>query len=157
MEITLPDSLKVSEVKLTYEPKVKVSERYKINSSKDCNYLLTLFCYDLSTIEYKESFKVMLLNNANKVLGVVNMSEGGTESAIVDIKQVAQACLLANATQAIISHNHPAGILTPSTYDDMTTEKIKKALALFDIKLMDHIIVSPERKSYYSYSDEGKL
>ena len=157
MRKTSPNLFKVSEVKLIYKSKIKASKRYQVRRSRDCYYLLTSFCYDLSTIEYRESFKVVLLNNASKVLGVTTLSEGGCDRTIIDIKQVAQACLLANATQAIISHNHPCGTLQPSIDDDMITDKLKKALQVLDIRLIDHIIVSPQGKSYYSYSDEGKL
>lgn len=157
MKDSLPKPLKVSEIKLTYQPKVKASERYRIMDSKDGHHFLYMHCYDLQTIEYRESFKAVFLNGRHKVLGFTTISEGGSCGTVVDIKQVVQACLLANAEKIIISHNHPTGIMQPSTYDDMTTTKLKKALDILDITLADHIIVSPDSTNYYSYADEGKL
>lgn len=149
--------LKVSEIKLSYQPKIKASERPKIMNSKDGHHFLYRHCYDLQTIEYKESFKAVFLNGGYKVLGFATLSEGGSCGTVVDIRQVAQVCLLANAKEVIISHNHSTGTITPSTYDDAITTKLKKALDILEIKLIDHIIVSPESKNYYSYADEGKL
>lgn len=153
----IPNLLQVSEVKITYQPKVKASQRYTVRTSADANHFLFMYCYDLQTIEYKESFKVVYLSSNNKILGFTTLSEGGSEGTVVDVKQILQACLLANAKQVIISHNHPTGTLTPSTYDDMTTSKVRKALETVDIKLADHIIVLPEGVDYYSYADEGRI
>jgi len=61
----------------------------------------------------------------------------------------------AGASSLIICHNHPSGNLQPSQQDDLLTQKIKSAALYFDIKLLDHIIVSEE--GYYSFADEGKL
>jgi DNA repair protein RadC len=57
----------------------------------------------------------------------------------------------------IISHNHPSGNLNPSEADRTLTEKVKKACDLMDIKLYDHIIVSPYEGAYYSFADEGLI
>ena len=68
--------MNVSEVQLSYKSNVKSSTRYKINSSQDA-YELLIKCFPDDTIEYKESFKVVLLNQSNRVLGIVPISEGG--------------------------------------------------------------------------------
>ena len=144
----------VSEVKLTYQTKQKASERPKINDSKT-TYDLLLKCFDADTIELKESFKVLLLNRANKVLGVMNVSDGGITGTLVDTRLVMQSVILSNATQIVIAHNHPSGNLIPSVQDGFVTSRIKKACDLLDVELLDHLIITPE--SYYSYADEGKL
>ncbi|CCZ06933.1 JAB domain-containing protein [uncultured Culturomica sp.] len=153
----IPNILQVSQVKIIYQPKVKASQRYTVRNAKEAQHFLFMYCYDMQTIEYRESFKVVYLNSSNKVLGFTTHSEGGSDSAVIDVRQIVQACLLANAKRVIISHNHPTGTLKPSTYDDMTTNKIKKALESVDIDLADHIIISPEGIDYYSYADEGRL
>lgn len=147
--------MNVAEVQLSYKSNVKSSTRYKINSSQDA-YELLIKCFPDDTIEYKESFKVVLLNQSNKVLGIVPISEGGISATYVDVGLILQAALLANATQVILAHNHPSGSMKPSTLDDVLTEKVKKAAELMEIHIADHIILSPE-KEYYSYHDEGKL
>ena len=142
----MDSKMNVAEVQLSYKSNVKSSTRYKINSSQDAYELLTKYFPD-DTIEYKESFKVVLLNQSNRVLGIVPIS---------DVRLILQAALLANATQVILAHNHPSGSMKPSTLDDVLTEKVRKVAELMEIHVADHIILSPE-KEYYSYHDEGKL
>ena len=144
----------VNEVKLSYKTKQKASERPKIFCSKT-SYDLLLNCFDANTIEHKESFKVLLLNRGNKVLGVFNVSEGGISETTVDIRLILQAAILSNASGIILSHNHPSGEIKPSMQDDMITNKIKTACGVMGITVLDHVIVTPEK--YYSYADEGKL
>lgn len=147
--------MNVAEVQLSYRSCVKSSTRYKINSSQDAYELLIKYFPD-DTIEYKESFKVVLLNQSNRVLGIVSISEGGISATYVDVRLILQAALLANATQVILAHNHPSGSMKPSTLDDTLTERVKKAAELMEIHIADHVILSPENE-YYSYYDESKL
>ena len=143
--------MNVAEVQLSYKSNVKSSTRYKINSSQDAYKLLIKYFPD-NTIEYK----VVLLNQSNRVLGIVPISEGGISATYVDVRLILQAALLANATQIIMAHNHPSGSMKPSTLDDALTEKVRKVAELMEIHVADHIILSPEQE-YYSYHDEGKL
>ena len=121
--------MNVAEVQLSYKSNVKSSTRYKINSSQDAYELLIKYFPD-DTIEYKESFKVVLLNQSNKVLGIVLISEGGISATYVDVRLILQAALLANATQVILAHNHPSGSMKPSTLDDVLNEKLRKVAEL---------------------------
>ncbi len=145
----------VSELTISYKSKVKSSDRYCIRFSKDAYDLLKREGFNDDTLEYKEYFKVVLLNHANKVLGITTISEGGMDSTVVDVRLILQIALLAHSSNIILAHNHPAGGLSPSTLDDKITEKIKEAAKLMDIKLYDHLIVTSE--GYYSYTDEGRL
>lgn len=149
------NSLKACEVTLTYKTNVKPSERSKISSSKDAYELLTNRFYSKDTIEHKEIVKAILLNKANKVLGVINVSEGGIDSSIIDCRLVLQAAILANATSLILTHNHPSGNVNPSECDNKMTFELKKACDFMQICLLDHIIVTKEQ--YFSFADEGKF
>ena len=151
----MEEMYKVCEVKLTYRTKVKSSERAVIKSSNDAYSLLSGSVYDSDTIQYREYLKLILLNKANKVLGVVHLSEGGTSETSADLKIIMQAAILANASGMILSHNHPSGNLQPSKQDDVLTENLSTAAKLFNIHLLDHLIVSD--CGYYSYSDEGRF
>lgn len=144
----------IAEIELKYKTKVKPSQRLKLNSSSEV-YELLLHIFDMDTIEYKEYFKIILLNKANKVLGIHNLSIGGIDGTYADIRQILQIALLANACGLIISHNHPSGELIPSIQDSKLTQAIKKACDFMNIKLLDHLIVSME--SYYSFADEGLI
>lgn len=143
---------KASEVKITYHPKVKASERVKIYSSADVYYkLLIENFYDKDTIEHKESFKVVLLNQANKVLGVTSISEGGISETTVDVRIILQAAILSNASGIILSYNHPSGNLLPSQDDKTLTQRIRELATIMKINLLDHLIVRDE--TYYSFAD----
>lgn len=149
------NSLKACEVTLTYKTNVKPSERSKISNSKDAYELLITRFYPKDTIEHKEIVKTILLNKAHKVLGVINVSEGGIDSSIIDCRLVLQAAILANATSLILTHNHPSGNVNPSECDNRMTLELKKACDFMKISLLDHIIVTNE--SFFSYADEGKI
>lgn len=142
---------KVSEVKITYHPKVKASERVRIYNSEDVYKLLIDNFYDKDTIEHKESFKVVLLNQANKVLGVTSISEGGISETIAYMKIILQAAILSNASGIILSHNHLSGNLTPSKEDNSLIQRAKESIQIMRISLLDHIIVSKE--IYYIFAD----
>jgi len=147
--------LKVCDVKLTYNTKVKSSERPVIHNSEDIYRLLVDHVYNEGMIQHKEYLKLILLNNSSKVLGVSNISEGGITETSADIRIIMQAAILGNATRIILAHNHPSGSLNPSTVDNLLTEKVKNAAKLFNITLLDHIIVTDS--GYYSYLDEGRV
>jgi DNA repair protein RadC len=143
-----------AEVELIYKSKVKASERPVIASSKNA-YDVLMKCWDEGKLEFVEQFKILLLNRANKVLGVYNVSSGGVTGTIADPKQIFAAALKANACGLVIAHNHPSGNLKPSRQDEQLTGKIKEAGSFLDIKVLDHIIVTSE--AYYSFADEGLL
>lgn len=143
----------VSEVQLKYKPQPLTET---ISGAKDIHKLLVNRVYDEETIGYKETFKVLLLNNANKIIGYTTISEGGLTSTIVDVRVIMQTALVSNASSIILTHNHPSGNTRPSCHDDSLTKKIKAACEIMDIRLLDHIIVTPY-DSFYSYCDEGRL
>ncbi|WP_409415748.1 JAB domain-containing protein [Flavobacterium sp. PS2] len=144
----------VSEIELIYKTKVKNSERPQIKSSKDA-YKLALSAWDYNKIELFEQFKVLLMNQAQKGLGIYEISSGGITGTIVDLRLIFSAALKANATSLIMIHNHPSGNLTASEADKQITRKVKEAGRLLDITLLDSLIITSE--SYYSFADEGAL
>ena len=144
----------VSEIDLIYRTKVKSTDRPKITSSKSA-YAILMDCWDPDKIEFIEQFKVLLLNQSNRVLGVYQASSGGIAGTVVDIRLLYASALKANAAAIIISHNHPSGKTAPSEADKAITRKIKTAGELLEIRLLDHLIVTEEK--YYSFLDEGAL
>jgi DNA repair protein RadC len=153
---TSNELLTVCEVKISYQPTVKPCERPFFSSSHSIyKFLIESEVFDPLTIEYKEFFKVMLLNNANKLLGISHLSEGSIDRTSVDIRHIMQSVILSNATGIIVCHNHPSGNLLPSVQDNLVTQKINEACKIFDIFLADHLIISSE--NYYSYADDGRL
>ena len=150
------DFLHVAEVSLTYVTKVKPSERPAIKNSHDAHKIL-FDSWDTATIEHKETVKMLLLNRANKVLGITTLSEGGLSGTLMDVRMIYQFAIKGNACGIIIAHNHPSGNSNPSESDQKITQKIKEAGNLLDIQLLDHIILTPEKEIFRSLADEGQI
>lgn len=102
-----------------------------------------------------EQFRVLHLNRANRVIFDECVSKGGTTSTTVDVKLVMKRAIDKLSAGLIFVHNHPSGNLRPSKADDELTQRLKKAAEILDIKVLDHLIITPS--GYYSYSDEGRL
>jgi DNA repair protein RadC len=106
-------------------------------------------------IEIYESFFLLLLNNANQTIGYAKISQGGVTSTIVDVKIIAKYVVDSLATGIILAHNHPSGNLNPSSADINITAKIKEAMKLFDVTVLDHIILTAD--SFYSFNINGLM
>ena len=146
-------SPELAEVKVSY--KMKLKDVVRVTSSRDAfNVLFPLF--DADTIGFWEDFFLLLLNRASYALGWFKLSSGGTAGTVVDPKLVFMLALKTNACSIILCHNHPSGNLNPSNPDKCITEKIKKGAELLEIRLYDHLIVSPD-SGYFSFADEGVL
>ena len=102
-----------------------------------------------------EVFAVIFLNKANKINHFEIISKGGITGTVADPRIILKKALEEDATSIVLCHNHPSGNLKPSQADEDLTLKIKEAAKYFDIKVMDHIIVSED--GYYSFADEGIL
>lgn len=106
--------------------------------------------------DYKhEVFAVIFLNRANKINDFKIISEGGITGTVADPRIILKKALEEDAVSIILCHNHPSGSLKPSRADEELTYKIKEAAKFFDIKVLDHLIVSDD--GYYSFADEGIL
>jgi DNA repair protein RadC len=102
-----------------------------------------------------EVFMAVYMNRSNKIQHYEIISNGGMTGTIADPRVILKKALEHDATAIILCHNHPSGGLKPSRADEDLTWKIKEAASYFDIKIVDHIIVSEE--GYYSFADEGLL
>ena len=102
-----------------------------------------------------EVFAVMFLNRANKINHFQIISEGGITGTVADPRVILKRALEENAVSLILCHNHPSGSLRPSKADEDLTFKIREAAKYFDIKVIDHLILSED--GYYSFADEGLL
>jgi DNA repair protein RadC len=126
-------------------------EKPVVSSSSDvATYLQT------KLRDYKhEVFAVIFLNRANKINDFRIVSEGGITGTVADPRIILKKALEEDAVSLILCHNHPSGSLKPSRADEELTHKIKEAARFFDIKVLDHLIVSDD--GYYSFADEGIL
>ena len=142
----------VAELLVSYSPHIVSAQ--KISNSRESYSLITNY-WNLDTIEMLEEVKVILLNKANKVLGIFDLLKGGICSSIIDVKIVLSIALKTLATGIIIVHNHPSANLTPSKADIDITQKLKYACKVIEIVLLDHLIISKE--DYFSFADDGLL
>lgn len=108
-------------------------------------------------IDIYESVFILLLNRANKTIGYAKISQGGVSVSVVDNKLVCKYAIESLASAVILAHNHPSNNLTPSTQDSALTESLRQCLDVFDINLLDHLILGTEDGAYYSFRDNGKL
>ena len=128
-------------------------QKTKITTSESASNVIRKFYFD--DINIYESFFILLLNRANNTTGFAKISQGGTAGTVVDIKIIAKYAVESLSSAVIICHNHPSGNKQPSDADLNITRKIKDALLLLDIKLIDHIIIT--ENDFYSFADNGDL
>lgn len=106
-------------------------------------------------IDIYESCFIILTNRANKIIGWYKVSSGGLDATIVDKKIICKVAIDALASGVILVHNHPSGDSRPSSSDIKATRDVKDCLKLFDIVLMDHIILTSTE--YYSFTEEKTI
>lgn len=102
-----------------------------------------------------EVFACLFLDNQHRVLKLEELFRGTIDSASVYPREVAKAALQHNAAAVIFAHNHPSGISEPSQADRHITDKLKQALALFDIRVLDHFIIGDGLP--YSFAEHGLI
>jgi len=144
----------VSEIKVSYRPKFKASERPNITRSQDA-YEIFIRKWDLDRIELSEQFFILLLNTDKKPLGIVEISSGGFAATFVDPKLVFSVALKACASSIILCHNHPSGNLKPSLEDIKLTTRLGDGAKILGMEVIDHLIITDE--TYYSFADDGML
>lgn len=143
---------KVAEIQVAYYPS-KISG-VKINSSRDAIDILKKV-WNRNTLEMQEEVKVIYLNNSNEVLGIYNLSKGSITSSLVDIRIILAVALKSISTGIILSHNHPSGSVKPSSADLSIVHKLNEACKIFDITLVDSLIITKE--NYVSFKDKGMI
>ena len=110
-----------------------------ISSPEDAAEIAAKFFEDMATD--REVFAVMLLDTKNRVIGINVVSIGSLTASVVHPREVFKAACLANATNIILTHNHPSGDTTPSKEDISITSRLVQAGRLMDIPVLDHIII----------------
>lgn len=140
------------EIKLRYKnggiPKTKITKSSDIN-----DFFRKTF--DADSIEIHEEFMVAYLNNANETIGWFKVSQGGLTGTVVDVRLIMSNAVKLCCKSIVLAHNHPSGSLKASEPDKHTTKRLQEACRLFDITLLDHIILTKD--SYYSMVDNGDI
>ncbi len=102
-----------------------------------------------------EEFWVLYLTSGGRIIDRAKVSQGGVSGTVVDYKLVVKRAVELLASSLILVHNHPSGVARPSRDDASITETIRNAASLFDINVVDHIIVSSA--GAYSFAEEDRI
>ncbi len=127
------------------------SELQSITSSAD---VVEIFSKYFANIKHEECW-VLYLSASNRIIERYRVSQGGVTATVVDHRLVIKRALELLSTNIVLVHNHPSGSAKPSPEDLSLTQKIKSAAELFDISLLDHIIIASS--SHYSFLGHSKL
>ena len=144
--------MELTEILISY--KNKNQDAIKVSSSVDV-YNFILNHWDDDTLDIQENVKMLLLNSSNTILGVYDVSIGGINSTVIDLRLVLSVALKCLASSIILVHNHPSGNINPSEQDREFTKKIKSACKFLEIQLFEHIIIT--RYDYFSFADNGYI
>ncbi len=145
--ITISAALELGRRRQSFIPLDKLTVK---SSSEIAGYIQSLL-RDL----HHEVFGVVFLNQANRIKHYEVISMGGITGTVADPRVIFRKALAEEAVALILFHNHPSGNLKPSRADEALTTKIIEAARLFDIRILDHLIVSEE--GYFSFADEGLI
>lgn len=129
----------------------ELGEKPVVTSSKD---LANIISPHISNLDHEEIWGIFL-NRRNQVESIERFTTGSAVASIFDIKAVVRYALMCKCETMVLCHNHPSGNLRPSPQDDNITRRLNEACKLFEIRLLDHIIVSTE--GYYSYNDDSTI
>ena len=129
----------------------RVAESDFVASSDD---VVRLFRPRLERLTHEECW-VVYLTSSNRIIERQRVSQGGVTGTVVDHRLIVKRALELLATQLILIHNHPSGTPEASAQDKLLTERIAKAAALFDIRLLDHLILA--RDGDFSFRREGLI
>lgn len=101
-----------------------------------------------------EVFACLWMDNRNRVINFNKLFRGTIDGASVYPREVVKAALKHNAAAVIFAHNHPSGVAVPSHADEQITKRLKDALALIDVRVLDHLVVGDE---VISFAERGLL
>lgn len=122
-----------------------------ISSSDD---VLRLMRPRMNDLPHEECW-ALYLSSSNRLIEPYRVSQGGVQGTVVDHRIVVKRALELLATQLILVHNHPSGTAEPSEEDKVLTRRIAEAARLFDIRLLDHLILT--RNDFFSFRSKGVL
>nr|WP_321237457.1 JAB domain-containing protein [uncultured Psychroserpens sp.] len=143
----------ICEIKVSYtRPPLHIMP--KVSCPVDTLEVVRKICKNVS-LDYQEHFWCIYLNNSNHVLGYREIAKGDQTGALIHISQIFAIAIKVSAKAIILVHNHPSGILQPSEADKHLVGRIEKIGKLFNISILDSIIVTSE--SSISFADEGLM
>ena len=129
----------------------KLKRDIALNSTQDTKYFLQAQLRD----RQHEVFCVLFLDNRHRVLAFEELFRGTLNGTAVYPREIVKRALKHNAAAVILVHNHPSGVAEPSRADETLTQRLKEALALVDVRLLDHLVIGDGET--VSFSERGLL
>lgn len=130
------------------------TESIKIQNSSDTHKFISKI-FNNEVLDVREEFLVLFLNRNNITIAWSKISSGGLSGTVVDTRLIFKQALDCLASSIILAHNHPSGNLKPSEQDIAITNKIKQGAKLFEMNVLEHLIITSE--GYYSFADENMI
>jgi len=147
--------ISVYRVSLVRDEHIKF-EQTRLSNSSEAQKIIQNLINDHGQPD-REQFCVLLLDAKNKTIGLNIVSTGSLSSATVHPREVLKPAILANASAMILAHNHPSGELMPSAADKSITKRIIQASSIIGITVHEHLIISMDEDSYFSFADQGMI
>lgn len=122
-----------------------------VSSSED---VVRIMEPQLAELQYEECW-ALYLSSSGRVLERMRISQGGIQATVVDCRLVIKRALELLAVQIVLVHNHPSGSSAPSEEDRRLTSRVADAARLFDIRLLDHVVIA--RGNHYSFRGQGLI
>ncbi|CAN5377572.1 JAB domain-containing protein [soil metagenome] len=140
---------------LTVSYKRKLEKRITVTTSFEIADIARGF-YAEGSIEYQETFLILLLDRTNHIYAYKIISTGSLAGTVVDPKMIFQTALLSHASSVVLCHNHPSGNVERASQQDIDlTRKIVSGGKLLEIQILDHIILAVDK--HFSFADEGMM
>ena len=134
--------------------RLAAAEAQNVDSIATSDDIVRIFRPIVEGLSHEECW-VLFLTNSNRIIERQRVSQGGVQATIVDNRLIVKRALELLSTQIVLVHNHPSGAAEPSDADIALTRKVREAAALFDIRLLDHIIIAGSGS--YSFRSGGLL
>lgn len=128
-----------------------IGKRPIISVSED---IWNIMRHEIGNLPHEEVW-MLLLNRRNEVTGKKRITSGTMNASLFDVKPIIKEALLSEADGVILCHNHPSGNLRTSAPDDRITDMLAKACKVFELRFLDHVIITTD--GHYSYRDSGRL
>ena len=132
-----------------------LAQRYRVGSPVLTSPALTreFLRMHLGACEH-EVFGMLHLDSRHRLIAVENLFRGTINSSSVHPREVVKSALAHNAAAVVLYHNHPSGLTEPSAADELITRRLREALGLIDVRVLDHLIVA---EAIYSFAEAGLL
>lgn len=145
---------KYARLELFYEFETGYTSINDLSQIKTAQHALDMFkSFIISqeiNLDVQEKYMVAFLNRQSRLLHIQITNTGISSMVLVDYRTIIKIALDVGASSVLLCHNHPSGNIAPSEQDIKSTKKLRSQLKLFDIVILDHVIVSPDLQTVYS-------